>query len=132
MKFQFHHDQIGWSDAVNEMEDSRKETKSDRQNNGQRRREHVQKGQIAGLKTFNGEECRAEIKNSVWRDNDKDIAMLLKGKKKRKMEPRKQRNYLKRMNLPDARTWFRYRSKMTKRVKGNTSSAFRNNMDCIH
>ena len=29
------------------------------------------------------------------------------------------------MNLPDTRTWFRYRSKMTKRVKGNT----RNNMN---
>ena len=36
------------------------------------------------------------------------------------------------MNLTDARTWFRYRSKMTKRVKGNTSSAFRNNMNFRH
>ena len=35
-------------------------------------------------------------------------------------------NYLERMNLEDARVWFRYRSKITIRVKGNPSSAFRN------
>ena len=34
------------------------------------------------------------------------------------------------MKLDDARVWFRYRSKMKIRVKGNTSSAFRQNMDC--
>ena len=41
-----------------------------------------------------------------------------------KIETRREINYLSRMNLADARTWFRYRSKMTKRVKGNKSSAF--------
>ena len=39
---------------------------------------------------------------------------------------------LAKMNPADARTYFRFRSKMTKRVKGNTSSAFRNNMNCRH
>ena len=34
---------------------------------------------------------------------------------------KKQRNYLKRMNLPDARTWFRVRCKITNNMKGNTS-----------
>ena len=36
------------------------------------------------------------------------------------------------MKLPDARAWFRYRSKMSKRVKGNTPSALRNYMNCRH
>ena len=34
------------------------------------------------------------------------------------------------MNLPDARIWFRYQCKTTKYIKGNTSSAYRDNMDC--
>ena len=45
---------------------------------------------------------------------------------------RDKRNYLERMNIDDARVWFRYRSKMTIRVKGNRTSAFRDNMDCRH
>ena len=36
------------------------------------------------------------------------------------------------MNINDARVWFRYRSKMTVRVKANRSSEFRNNMGCRH
>ena len=36
------------------------------------------------------------------------------------------------MNLDDARIGFKYGSKMIKRVKGNTSSAFRKNMNCRH
>ena len=47
-----------------------------------------------------------------------------------KIETRKEINYLKRMNLKDARTWLRYRRKITKRVKGDKSSAFINNMNC--
>ena len=34
------------------------------------------------------------------------------------------------MNLPDARTWFRFRFKITKYIKGNTSSMYRDNMCC--
>ena len=45
-------------------------------------------------------------------------------------ETEKERNYLKRMNLPDARTWFRYRCKITKYIKGNMSSMYRENMSC--
>ena len=43
-----------------------------------------------------GNSC-IEIKNAVWRENDKDIAKLLEGKKKvetLKIEPRKQRNWM--------------------------------------
>ena len=36
------------------------------------------------------------------------------------------------MNIDDARVWFRYRSKMTVRVKANRSTEFRNNMGCRH
>ena len=42
----------------------------------------------------------------------------------------KERNYLKRMNLPDARTHFRVRCKITNNIKGNRSSQFRNDMTC--
>ena len=43
----------------------------------------------------------------------------------------KERNYFKRMNLPDARIWFRYRCKITKYyIEGNMSSAYRDNMSC--
>ena len=36
------------------------------------------------------------------------------------------------MNPEDARVWFSYRSKMTKREKGITSSVYRKNMNCRH
>ena len=58
---------------------------------------------------------------------------LLAGKEKVKdiwEDDRTKRNYLTRMNIDDARVWFRYRSKMTVRVKANRSSEFRNNMGC--
>ena len=34
------------------------------------------------------------------------------------------------MNLPDSRTWFRFRSKITTHVKGNITSIYRENMQC--
>ena len=34
-------------------------------------------------------------------------------------------DYMKQVHLDDARVWFRYRSRMTVRVKANESSAFR-------
>ena len=36
------------------------------------------------------------------------------------------------MILPDARTWFRFRCKIMNNIKGNTTSAFRENMQCRH
>ena len=36
------------------------------------------------------------------------------------------------MSIDDARVWFRYRRKMTRRVKGNRTSVFRDDMDCRH
>ena len=51
----------------------------------------------------------------IWEDN--------KGKRK---------TYLTIMNIDDARVWFRYKSKMTGRVKENRSSEYRDNMGCNH
>ena len=31
------------------------------------------------------------------------------------------------MNLPDAKTWFRFRCKITNNIKGNTSSIYKDN-----
>ena len=42
------------------------------------------------------------------------------------------RNYHTRMNINNAKVWFRYRSKMTIRDKANISSEFRNDMGCRH
>ena len=73
------------------------------------------------------------IKKAIWNKNDKEIrAELDKSYKVRSIVipklKKKQRNYLKRMNLPDVRTWFRFRCKTTNNLKGNTSSTFRNNV----
>ena len=43
---------------------------------------------------------------------------------------KKERNYIRRKNLPDARTWFRFRSKITTYIKGNTTSIYKDNMKC--
>ena len=76
------------------------------------------------------------IKNAIWKENDDEIMEALKKTEKVQniviQKSKKERNYLKRMNLPDARTWFRYRCKTTKNIKGNTSSSFRDNMQCRH
>ena len=45
---------------------------------------------------------------------------------------KRERNYQKRMKLLDARSWFRYRCKITNNIKGNTSSKFKDNMQCRH
>ena len=45
---------------------------------------------------------------------------------------RKMRNYLRQVNIEEARVWFRYRSRMTVRIKANIYSEFRNNMGCKH
>ena len=46
-----------------------------------------------------------------------------------KMPTKKQeRNYLNRMNMQDARVWFRYRC--TNHIKGNKSSLYEDNMQC--
>ena len=48
--------------------------------------------------------------NALWRENDKEIReeMDKSGKAREIKIPKykKERNYLMRMNLPDARTWF--------------------------
>ena len=36
------------------------------------------------------------------------------------------------MNLPDARTWFRFRRKITNNIKGKTSSIYKDKMQCRH
>ena len=70
----------------------------------------------------------------MWRENENDIRKLLDGKKKVANitipKSKKEMNYLKRINLPNARTWFRFRCKLTKHMKGKTSSAFKDNMQC--
>ena len=45
--------------------------------------------------------------------------------KERKKLPKKN-------NLSNKRTWFRFRCKIPKHIKGNTSSAIRNNPQCRH
>ena len=77
---------------------------------------------------------KLEIKKALWRENDEEIReALMNSEKVRNIKihkTEKERNYLKRINLPDARIWFRYRCKTTKYIKGNTSSEYRDNMDC--
>ena len=43
---------------------------------------------------------------------------------------KRERNYQKRINLQDARVWFRYRCKITAHIKGNKSSMYKDNMAC--
>ena len=70
-------------------------------------------------------EVKSKIKKALWRENDKEIkAKMIKPDKVRHLEistTKRQRNYLKRMNLQDARVWFRFRSKTTAHIKGNKS-----------
>ena len=53
----------------------------------------------------------------MLRENDNNIRKELKGKKKVENisipKFKKHRNHLKRMNLPNSRTWFRFRCKIT-------------------
>ena len=60
--------------------------------------------------TSEGNHRKGEMKSAVWRENDKDIKTLLGGKKKEEstqVKSKKERNYLKLMNLLNPRTWFR-------------------------
>ena len=56
-----------------------------------------------------------KIKRALWRENDKEIREGLDKSDKVKHLPipefKKVRNYLRRMNLVDARVWFRFRCK---------------------
>ena len=64
---------------------------------------------------------KLEIKKALWRENDKEIKeALMKSERVQNTKihkTEKERNCLKRMNLPDARTWFRYWCKTTKYIK---------------
>ena len=65
---------------------------------------------------------KCTLRNAIWRENEKEIKAMLSGKKKFKdiwEDSRSKRNYLTRINLDDARVWFRYRNKMTVRVKAS-------------
>ena len=82
-----------------------------------------------------GEPNRKEqlkIKRSIWRENYKEIREGLDKSDEVKHLPipkfKKVRNYLQRMNLPDARVWFRFRCKITSHVKGNMSVNLNNKM----
>ena len=52
--------------------------------------------------------------------------------KDRYSEDKKKGDYKKKLNLGDTRNWFRERRRMTVRVKAKRSSAFRDDMTCIH
>ena len=76
------------------------------------------------------------IRRTTWNESDQEIrAELDKSDKVRstvKPKFKKERNYLKRSNLPDIITWFRFRCKITNNIKRNTSSTFKDNMQCRH
>ena len=77
---------------------------------------------------------KCNLKKAIWRENNEEIREALSSSEKvrntRIPETEKERNYLKRMNLPDARTWFRFCCKITKHIKGNMSSMYREDMTC--
>ena len=81
----------------------------------------VKQGKYSAL-----EKCK--LKQTIWRENNEEIREALSSSEKvrntRIPRTEKERNYLKRMNLPDARTWFRFRCKITKHIKGNMSSMY--------
>ena len=41
-------------------------------------------------------------------------------------------DYMRKINLRNSKIWFRYRSRITVKVKANSSSAFTYNMECRH
>ena len=43
---------------------------------------------------------------------------------------KRERNYLKRIYMMNARVWFRYRCKITAHIKGNKSSMYKDNIRC--
>ena len=83
------------------------------------------------------EKARAEnlkYKKALWRENDKEIRAemdtLSKVNYLKMPTTKRERNYLKGMNLMNARIWFRYRCKITAHIKGNKSSMYKDNMQC--
>ena len=74
------------------------------------------------------------IKRAIWNENYKDIKLEKSEKVRSIVIPKfkKERNNLKRIHLPDAITWFRFRCKITNNIKGITSSTFKDNMQCRH
>ena len=76
------------------------------------------------------------IRRAIWNENDKEIsAELDKSDKVRSIvipKFKKERHNLKKIHLPDAITWFRFRCKITNNIKGITSSTFKDNMQCRH
>ena len=78
------------------------------------------------------EKCK--LKQAIWRKYNEEMREALSSSEKvrntRIPTKERERNYLKRMNLPDARTYFRFRCKITKYIKGNRSSLHREDMSC--
>ena len=75
-----------------------------------------------------------KFKKALWMETDKEIraemGKLSKVKDLKMPTTKRERNYLKGMNLMNARVWFRYRCKTTAHIKGNKSSMYRDNMQC--
>ena len=67
-----------------------------------------------------------------WQQNKGQTKQVRESSNHSNTKIQKQWIYLKRMNLPDARTWFRFRCKTTNNSKGITSSSFRDNLKCSH
>ena len=65
----------------------------------------------------------------MWPENDNEIwTEMEKLSKVKDLKPERERNSLKRMNMQDARVWFRYRCKITAHIKGNKSSMYKDNI----
>ena len=75
-----------------------------------------------------------KFKKTLWRENDKEIRAemdtLSKVEDLKMPSTKREQNYLKGMNLMNARIWFRYRCKITAHIKGNKSSMYKDNMQC--
>ena len=75
-----------------------------------------------------------KFKKALWRENDKEIRAELDGlsevKDLKMPTTKRERNFLKEMNLTNARLCFRYRCKIIAHIKCNKSSMYRNNMQC--
>ena len=83
---------------------------------------------------YSGAREMCHLKKAIWREYNEEIREALSSLEKVRHTTipttENERNYLKRMNLPDARTYFRVRCKITNYIKGNRSSLHRNNMSC--
>ena len=71
------------------------------------------------------------IKKAVWAKNEDDLKSMVMNKIKiqdRYSDDRVEREYKKRISLRDTRIWFCRRSRMTLRIKANSSSLFTGDM----